>query len=319
MGPALVEEVVGQSPVGGECDRARDGPRVAYARGDLLGKVAAMLVVGKMEGMPQRGVAVEDEAVELVVSEAENGAMNSVDVVDAVGHGNVVGVYHGSGILIQRIEAEKRLVAVPHAVAIAVGVGRVGLLGEFLGVEKAVAIGIDAHLDGSEQYVAPSALVVLVANAHQVGTNGEASRGQLRGQHALHLGVEAVVGRLEVGRVAFSRVGPDEPFGRHDDGEARGIAFAAPDFRVGVVNMDGLEKNVAPGTVVILVTHANQVRTLRQAGRIEILRQNALHLRVEGSVMWLECGRVAFPRVDVHEILGRRDHGERGRIAFAAA
>ena len=187
VGPALVVEIVGQVAVGGEGDRARGGPRVEDARGDLAVEAPPRGVGGEEEGMALRSVAVQDEAVHDVVLEAQDGAVDAVYVIDAVRHGNVVFAYDGGGVCVLRVVAQGHLAAVHHAVAVAVGVGGVGVEGHFLGVEQAVAVGIGANLYGTEQDVSPSAVVVLVSHAHQVGAQAEARRGQLGGQDGLHL------------------------------------------------------------------------------------------------------------------------------------
>ena len=75
--------------------------------------------------------------------------------------------------------------------------------------------------------------------------------------------------------------------------------------------MDGLEKYVAPSSVVVLVTHPDQVGSLGQARDVQVGGQHALYLRVKGPVGRLQGDAIALSGIGVHEIFGTRQQNGR--------
>ena len=82
-------------------------------------------------------------------------------------------------------------------------------------------------MNGLEEYVSPSAVVVLVADAHEVRSLGQARAVEVLGQDALDLRVEVPVLGLKCRAVAVSGVRSHKVLGRRDGGEARGVAVAS--------------------------------------------------------------------------------------------
>ena len=66
--------------------------------------------------------------------------------------------------------------------------------------------------------------------------------------------------------------------------------------------MNGLVKDFAPGAVIVLIAHPDQMGTDCEAGNIEVLGEDGLYLGIKGPVLSLKSGAVPFPGVGIDKI-----------------